>query len=129
MSIDSRGVSDGRYETTAFTTNLWSIPHYKNILTIDDCSISTFSPDGKYFAYSNDKDIHIWRLRWIKPLALTNYDDLTYVQKILHKGHLNGKEKKGWQFLEVIIKAKFRFDITLDEKVISLGEYDIEIDS
>lgn len=95
---------------------------------MDDPSITTYSPDGKYFAYSSNRVIHIWRRRWVKPIALTNYDDLIYIQKILHEEHLDDKEKRGWQFLEAIIKAKFRFDITLDEKVISLGEYDIEID-
>ena len=91
----------------------------------------SISPDGNILASgSYDRTIRLWRLPWTKPLALSAFDDLEYVQTVLQEQDVPGDQRLWWQFLETLLRARFRHDIFVEEgpSVISFGEYDIEIE-
>ncbi|MGQ9675539.1 MAG: hypothetical protein ACUVX1_07730, partial [Chloroflexota bacterium] len=78
---------------------------------------------------SDDGTVRLWQLRWTKPLADARFDDLEHVRLVLRERQLPKEERRGWEFLEALLRGKFRYDVALDEPtVISVGEFDIEIE-
>ena len=53
---------------------------------------------------SKDKTVRLWRLAWAKPLTFAGYGDLEYVQGVLRERKLSESERRGWQFLEALLK-------------------------
>jgi len=94
-----------------------------------------FSPTGWLLASSGtgaDSEVNLWWVLREKPLAEATPQDLEWVTQSLWKqaGTATEGEEWSWQLLEALLRAKFCFDIALDEPaVISVGEFDIEIES
>ena len=99
------------------TVRLWGIPSGEHIRTLEEhrdfVVCLAITPDGKILASgSEDRTVRLSNLAWAKPLAIAGDDDLEYVQGVLRERNLSENERRGWQFLEALLKAKFRFDIT-----------------
>lgn len=88
------------------------------------------SPDTRMLASgSSDNTLKFWRLSMAKPMAAATHNDLKRVQQVIAAGHRDAVSLRHWRLLEALLQAKFRFDIGLEARVISLGAYDIEIES
>jgi len=99
------------------TVRLWGLPDGEHIRTLEEhrdfvvCLSITL--DGKILASgSEDRTVRLWNLAWAKPLAFAGDDDLEYVQGVLRERNFSESKRRRWQFLEALLKAKFRFDIT-----------------
>ncbi len=117
------------------TVRLWRLPDGECIKVLyghtGPVQCLSISRDGNILASgSYDRTVRLWRLPWTKPLALSTFDDLEYVQMVLQEQNLPEDQRLWWQFLETLIRARFRHDIFVEERpsVISFGEYDIEIE-
>ena len=74
------------------------------------------------------RTVRLWRLAWTTPLALADHRDLAYVQDVLDRRTLSPHQRQGWRFLHAVLAGKFRYDIMLEESVIDVGSFDIEIE-
>jgi hypothetical protein len=92
-----------------------------------------FSPTGWLMATGGtgeDSAANLWWVLQEKPLSEATHQDLEWVSAFLREqsNAATEEERRGWRLLEALLRAKFRFDITLDEPgVIPIGEFDIEI--
>jgi hypothetical protein len=114
------------------TIRLWRLPGGESIKKLDHWTpvqCLSVSPGGELVSSGiDDHSVQLWRLFWRKPLVAARHGDLDYVQKVLLQGSLKAGERQSWQFLEALLKTKFRFDITVERRLISVGEFDIEIE-
>lgn len=95
------------------------------------------SPDGSFLAAGNsDASMTLWDIRGLDlpylleaPLATTLPAHLTAVQLLLERADEHPKIKDTLQFIDRILKFRFRFAIEIDQPVrLKAGEFDIEID-
>jgi hypothetical protein len=78
-----------------------------------------------------DSAVNLWWVLQEKPLSEATHQDLEWVSTSLREQSdaATEEERRGWRLLEALLRTKFRFDITLEDKsmVIPVGEFDIEI--
>ncbi len=87
------------------------------------------TPDGTILASGgDDRTLCLWHLTWTKPLALSGHEDLGRVKAILKDRDLREEDRRRWEFLEALLSGRFRYDIAIDQSVISLASHDIEIE-
>ena len=115
------------------TVRVWNLADLELVTTLSGHtaqvrSLST-SPDGGIAATAgNDKAVHIWHLSWTKPLAVAVHEDLDFARKRASDESLREADRRRWRFLEALLQTKFRYDIALEESVVSISDYDIEIE-
>lgn len=115
------------------TVGVWNVRGGERITTLTGHAGQVRSlavtPDGRFLATgSEDKTIRLWHLFWTKPLALADHRDLARAAAMSSERDMPPRHRRAWLFLEALLRAKFRYDITLEESVISVDAYDIEIE-
>jgi len=112
---------------------IWRLPSAAKVTVLDigsPVNAITFGPEAKLLlSGSQDKRIRVWHLNFLKPLALATHKDLEKVMSLLRQGNLPDTERVYWEFLEVLLQGKFRYDIFLEKQVVTFEPYDIEIDT
>jgi hypothetical protein len=65
-----------------------------------------------------------------KPVEQATPQDLEGVQAILRDGQLSEADRHGLEFIEALMRWRFRFDIMVGEapRRIAAGKFDIEIE-
>jgi len=113
---------------------VWSLVDGEPIMTLSGHTAQvrslSVSSDGRIAASAgNDKAVRLWHLTWTKPLAVSVHEDLDFVRTRTSDETLRETDRRRWKFLEALLQAKFRYDIALEESVVSISDYDIEIET
>jgi hypothetical protein len=129
---DSRG-SVMASASSDCTVRIWSLIDRRPLAVLrgHDAQVRSLcvGPDGATLASGGaDKTVRLWQLTWDKPIALADHDDLARVMELAGNENLAERERNRWRFLEAILRARFRYDISLEEGVVAISPYDIEIE-
>jgi WD40 repeat protein len=115
------------------TVRVWDAAHGEAVATLagHGATVRTVAilPGGSLLASgSDDRTVRLWRLAWTTPLALADHNALARVQEVLDRPDLSPQQRRGWRFLRALLAGKFRYDIMLEESVIAVDSFDIEIE-
>jgi WD40 repeat protein len=83
---------------------------------------------------SDDGELRVWNLEALRlsftPIKQTVTSDLKFVQQTLRNRNLSGEELTWLEFIEALLRWKWRFDVEVEDapRRIEIGEFEIELD-